>query len=80
MAADKRGKKGKVDTRSFREILEKYLRIKGLDIVVQLEDGTEVELDKNRLLEDNEIVLFAGTPRETRIPLSRVRSVDLYAA
>jgi hypothetical protein len=65
---------------SFRQTLERYLGIKGLDIVVYLSDGKMVELFKNRSLVNDEIVMFDGTNREKRIPLSMVRSIDLFAA
>jgi hypothetical protein len=64
----------------FRTTLERYLGIKGLDIVVYLLDGKTVELFKNRSLIKDEIVMFDGTNREKRIPLSMVKSIDLFAA
>ncbi len=64
----------------FRMMLEKYLDIKGLDIIVYLSDGNKVELNKSRKLVKNTIVLTDANNREIRIPLSSIRSVDLYAA
>ncbi len=64
----------------FKQLLDKYLSIKGLDIVVLLSDGKEVELNKNRHLEKNEIVFLDKFNKELRIPLSMVESVELYAA
>jgi len=66
--------------KSFKELLEKYLVVKGLDIIVILEDGTEVELYKNRELIDDVIITMDKNKREKRIPLSEVASVDMYAA
>jgi hypothetical protein len=65
---------------NFKELLKKYLDIKGLDIVILLSSGAEVELNKNRVLVNNEIVTFDKGNRETRIPLSEIKSVELYAA
>ena len=71
-----RGKKGN----DFKQLLDKYLGIKGLDIVVFMEDGKEVELHKNRRLEKNEIVYSDRTNKEMRIPLSSIQTIDFYAA
>jgi hypothetical protein len=65
---------------NFRKLLKKYLSIKGLDIIIILEDGSEIELSKNRALIDDVIVTFDVKNDEQRIPLSVVKSVDLYAA
>ncbi|MCP4136783.1 MAG: hypothetical protein GY754_37785 [bacterium] len=66
--------------KSFKELLEKYLEVKGLDIIVVLEDGEEVELYKNRSLINDVIVTLDKWNNEKRIPLSEVISVDMYAA
>lgn len=72
--------RGKKNSQNFRDLLKKYLEIKGLDIIILLADGEEIELNKNRILIDNEIITFDKGNREKRIPLSRVKSVELYAA
>ncbi|HOW81558.1 MAG TPA: hypothetical protein PK573_03260 [Spirochaetota bacterium] len=72
--------RGRKNNQDFRELLKKYLEIKGLDIVILLADGKEIELNKNRILIDNEIITFDKGNREHRIPLSSVKSVELYAA
>lgn len=73
-----KGEKGQ--KKNFKQTLERYLGIKGLDIVVYLVDGKTIELYKNRSLVKDEIVMFDSLNREKRIPLSLVRSIDLYAA
>jgi hypothetical protein len=65
---------------NFRSLLNKYISIKGLDIVVFLENGKEIELYKNRKLVKNEIIYSDKTNKELRIPIEKIRSVDLYAA
>lgn len=67
-------------TKSFKIMLEKYLKIKGLDIILVLEDGKEIELYKNRSLVDDMVVTFDTKHPERRIPLASIKSVDLYAA
>jgi len=67
-------------SKSFRELLEKYLEFKGLDIIVILDNGQEVELYKNRELIDDVIVSLEKGKEERRIPLKQVVSVDLFAA
>jgi hypothetical protein len=73
-------KKGCSKKEHFRKTLERYLLIKGLDIVVTLSDGKAIELYKNRSLEQDEIVMFDASNGIKRIPLAMVKSIDLYAA
>jgi hypothetical protein len=73
-------KKGCSKKEHFRKTLERYLLIKGLDIVVTLSDGKAIELYKNRSLEEDDIVMFDASNGTKRIPLSMVKSIDLYAA
>ncbi|PKL37558.1 MAG: hypothetical protein CVV44_14510 [Spirochaetae bacterium HGW-Spirochaetae-1] len=73
-------KQAKRNNRDFREMLQKYLDIKGLDIIVVLDDGSEVELYKNRSLIDDMLVSLEKGKGEMRIPLSQIKSVDLFAA
>ena len=65
---------------NFKKLLRKYLAIKGLDIIVYLEDGKTIELDKNRELVKDEILIYDKNNNVTRIPLANVISVDLFAA
>ncbi len=65
---------------NFKKLLKKYLSIKGLDIVVYLEDGAIIELNKNRVLVKNEIIVRDNNNRELRIDISSIKSVELYAA
>jgi hypothetical protein len=73
-------RKTRKKNKSFRETLEMYLNIKGLDIIVQLKNGKEIHLDKNRKLINDMIVTMENGKKETKIPLSKITSVDLYAA
>ena len=61
-------------------MLSKYLDIKGLDIVIVLEDGKEIELFKNRSIIGDMIVTFDIDNGEKKIPLKRIKHVDMYAA
>ncbi len=65
---------------NFKSLLNKYLGIKGLDIVVFLVDGEQIELHKNRKLVKDEIVYSDKNNSELRIPISQIKSIDLYAA
>jgi len=67
-------------TNNFKKLLKKYLSIKGLDIIVYLNDGAIIELNKNRALVKNEIIIKDKNDRELRIQLSSIKSVELYAA
>ncbi len=76
-----KGRKAKpTKNKSFRELLEKYLEIKGLDIVVVLQDGSEVELYKHREIIDDIIVAMDKSKRTQEIPIKDVKSVDMFAA
>ena len=66
--------------KNFKTMLQKYLDIKGLDIVVILEDGTEIELYKNRMIINDAIITLEKGKEELRIPLSQIKSVDCFAA
>ena len=65
---------------SFKDLLKKYIEIKGLDIILLMDDGIEIELHKNRKLINDEIIIMDKSFGEKRIKLSKIRSVDLYAA
>ena len=73
-------KETKIKTKSFRELLEKYLEIKGLDIVVILSNGEEIELYKNREIIDGMIVAIDNYHNKQNIPISEIKSVDMFAA
>ncbi|MBN1499948.1 MAG: hypothetical protein JW982_07330 [Spirochaetes bacterium] len=70
----------KKEQKNFVAMLAQYLKIKGLDIVVYMKDGKEIELLKNRYIDNNEIVMYDGMRRETRISIDNVKSIDLFAA
>lgn len=72
--------KGLNKNNTFREMLKKYIDIKGLDIILLMDDGIEIELHKNRKLINDEIVVMDKLIGERRYKLSKIRSVDLYAA
>ncbi len=67
-------------SKSFKDQLKKYLGIKGLDIVIYLHDGNVIELNKNRTIIKDDIVIIDKANREFRIPISLIKSVDLFAA
>lgn len=73
-------KKKRQEKKNFRQLLERYLDIKGLDIVIVLEDGCEIELYKNRCIVNDMIVTFDVKLGEKKIPLKRIKHVDMYAA
>jgi len=76
----KKKKKSVRKPKTFKELLGKYLEIKGLDIIIFLTDGDKVELYKNRDLVDDVIITYDKSHEEKRIPLSQIESVDLFAA
>ncbi|NMB63627.1 MAG: hypothetical protein GYA16_02025, partial [Spirochaetes bacterium] len=56
-----------------------YISIKGLEIVIHLVNGEVIELQNNVRLEKNNIVV-RNKNREFHIPISDIKSIDLYAA
>ena len=70
----------KTRKKNFKQLLAKYLDIKGLDIILVLEDGKEIELYKNRSIVGDMIVTFDVDNGEKKIPLKTVKHVDMYAA
>jgi hypothetical protein len=70
----------KAKKKNFKQLLAKYLDIKGLDIIIVLEDGIEVELYKNRSIVGDMIVTFDVDNGERKIPLKHIKHVDMYAA
>jgi len=73
-------KETKIKSKSFMELLEKYLEIKGLDIVVVLSNGEEIELYKNREIIDGMIVAIDNFQNKQNIPIADIKSVDMFAA
>jgi len=64
---------------SFNKQLKKYISIKGLEMVIHLVNGEIIELHNNVRLEKNTIVV-KNKNNEFYIPLSDIKSIDLYAA
>jgi len=65
---------------NFITMLKKYITIRGLDIIVILKDGSEIELFKNREIIDDAIITLEKGKGERKINLSDIKSVDLFAA
>jgi hypothetical protein len=65
---------------NFKKLLQKYLKFKGLDIVIYTVNGDTIELNKNRTLVKNDIVIYDKNNKVVKIPISLIKYVDLYAA
>ena len=72
--------KKKGEKNNFKTMLKHYLAIKGLDIIVYLKDGKTIELNKNRTLDKDCILITDRHNREIRIAINEIKSIDLYAA
>ena len=70
----------KAKKKNFKQLLTKYLDIKGLDIILVMDGGEEIELYKNRSIVGDMIVTFDIDNGEKKIPLKQVKHVDMYAA
>lgn len=69
----------KIKSYSFVNQLKKYISIKGLELVIHLVNGEIIELQNNVRLEKNNIIV-KNKNNEYQIPLSDIKSIDLYAA
>lgn len=70
----------KIKKQDFKSSLSKYLSIRGLDVIVLLNNGKKIELEKERKIVSNEIVFFDKNRNELRIPINTIKSVDFFAA
>lgn len=67
----------KLSSRHFEEKLLRFLEFKGIDISLQLQDGTRVYLNKNRKFE-NGFIIHLTRNGEEKIPLSSVKKAEFY--
>ena len=66
--------------KDFQQQLSRYIPFRGIDIVLYLEDGSILELDKNRQLEGDLILKKNRDSIEKSIPISEVVRAEFYAA
>lgn len=70
----------KMKDQDFRNQLRRFIPFRGIDIVLHLEDGSTLELDKNRQLEGDFIIKKNRSKTEMSIPLQDIIKADFYAA
>ena len=70
----------KTKKHDFKSLLNKYLDIKGLDVIVFLQNGKKIEINNSRKLVKNEIIFIDKSNKELRIPLYMIDSIDFYTA
>lgn len=67
--------------KKFERLLHKYISFRGIDIVLYLNDGSVIELDKNRSIEGNCIVKKNARQQvELTIPIDAIKKADFFAA
>jgi ribosomal protein S4E len=65
----------------FHRLLHKYITFRGIDIVLHLHDGTIVELDKNRYIDNDYIIKKNARQQiEQTINIDDIRKADFYAS
>ena len=69
-----------MNDRDFKQQLRRFIPFRGIDIVLHLEDGRILELDKNRQLEGDSIIKKNRGNIEMSIPLKEVVRAEFYAA
>ncbi len=70
----------KLTDKEFKKQLQRFIPFRGIDIVLHLDDGSILELDKNRQLEGDYIVKKNRDIIEMSIPLKSIIKADFFAA
>ena len=65
----------------FYRLLHKYITFRGIDIVLHLHDGSIIELDKNRYIENEYIIKKNARQQiERAIKIDEIKKADFYAS
>ena len=64
----------------FKQQIRRFIPFRGIDIVLHLEDGSTLELDKNRQLKDDCILKKNRDNVEISIPIETVVRAEFFAA
>ncbi len=64
----------------FEQQLRRFITFRGIDIVLYLQDGRVLELDKNRQIQGDIILKKNRDDVEMSIPLQEVMRAEFYAA
>ncbi|MCS7205255.1 MAG: hypothetical protein NZ853_06120 [Leptospiraceae bacterium] len=67
----------KLSQRKFEKQLIRFIDFRGIDISVQLEDGSIVNLNKNRKFEKGYIINITKTGEE-KIPIKSIKKAEFY--
>ena len=70
----------KLNEKDFKKQLQRFIPFRGIDIVLHLDDGSVLELDKNRQLNGDVIVKKNRDEIEVSIPIKSIVKVDFFAA
>ena len=69
-----------MNDKDFKQQLRRFIPFRGIDIVLHLDDGKILELDKNRQIEGDLILKKNRKDVEMSIPLKKVVRAEFYAA
>ncbi len=69
-----------LEEQDFKQQLRRFIPFRGIDIVLHLEDGRVMELDKNRQIEGDTIIKKNRDSVEFSIPIQEVIRAEFYAA
>ena len=70
----------KLNNQEFKQQLIRFIPFRGIDIVLHLEDGRVLELDKNRQMQGDLILKKNRSTIEMSIPIDEVVRAEFYAA
>jgi len=69
----------KLKDRDFLKQLSRYIQFRGIDIVLHLNDGKTVELDRNRRMDGRMIIYHNRAGAQDLIPLDDVKRAEFFA-
>ncbi len=68
----------KVSKKKFEKQLLKYINFRGIDIIIQTEDGRVIPLTKNRVYHNGYIINNIKKGMEEKIPLKSIKKAEFY--
>ncbi len=64
----------------FRKQLEQFIQFRGIDILLHLKDGTQMELDKNRQMEGDVVIKNGRDGIKASVHIDEIIKADFFAA
>ncbi len=68
----------KLSSKNFEKELLKYINFRGIEILIELVDGSMIHLNKNRTYEKGYIINFNKKGIEERIALKSIKRAEFF--